>query len=84
MGLGHQTDRPDMSGLLFDVTRSGLQALVARETIAGAFETNRGLLDRLVDEGNLIYLIHNEQERGVIGPAEKVAMAGKAILRKVP
>lgn len=78
MGLGHQDERPDKTGLVIDVTHGDLPALVIREAWPDAFETSRPMIERLVSEGHLIYLVRG-QSRLVLGPPEKVALANQRI-----
>lgn len=76
MGTGSLTDRPDISGIVLDVTRGNARfpALVAREAWPDTFEgpEGQGLLKRLVEDGNMVILIQGDKRR-VIGPVNKLA-----------
>ena len=76
-GLGNADERPDKSGIVFDVTRQG-SSLVAREAWPGAFEQSQAFLDRLTANGHLIILVRGDR-RTAIGPPELVALVQKAI-----
>jgi hypothetical protein len=76
-GLLRKSERPDKTGLVIDVTRNTPdspvpRALVFRQVWDGAFEESKYVLDRLVEEGHLLYLLDGDKRR-VLGPPEKVA-----------
>jgi hypothetical protein len=80
-GLGNDSERPDKSGIVFDVTRHNQnipQALIAREVWPGAFEQSQAFLDRLASNGHLIILVRGGR-RTAIGPPQLVALVQKAI-----
>ncbi len=80
-GLGNDDERPDKSGIVFDITRHSSsipQALVAREVWPGAFEQSQAFLDRLTSNGHLIILVRGDR-RTAIGPPVLVALVQKAI-----
>lgn len=77
MGLGREEDRPDKSGIVFDVTRKHARfpALVAREVEPGqSFQSESGfeLLGRMVQDGHMIILLMENGGRRVIGPEAKL------------
>lgn len=77
-GLLDTEDRPDKSGVVFDLTEPHGpnlfdRMLVARPAWPGAFEQAQGLFDRLTADGHLIILADLEGPRRIIGPPDKMA-----------
>lgn len=75
MGLGETNERPDLIGIVFDVTSPNPvtpQGLVAREVWPGAFKEQQLMLQRLVSQGHLIFLIKGDR-RTAMGPPHLLA-----------
>lgn len=75
-GLLDPEDRPDKSGVVFDMTEPSGQlgsALVARPAWPGALDAAGPIFDRLAQEGHLVILVYPEGRRSLIGPPDRVA-----------
>lgn len=88
MGAFGNMDRPDVSGVVFDVTekRPDLwpdgQVLVAREAFPGGLDRAAVLLASIATD-RVIVLVHGDQ-RNVVGPPDKVAMVQERLRRFLP
>ena len=82
-GLGERRDRPDRSGLIFDVPDSiltnplyqGIRTMICREAVPGAIESKRGqqLLSRLRENNTVVLLVAQGKQRRMSGKQELVA-----------
>lgn len=73
-GVGTPDDRPDKSGVVFDITNPDekVPMLVARPAWPGAFEKAQAYFDRLIAEGHFIILVDLEGPPTIIGPADQI------------
>lgn len=87
LGLLELGDRPDKTGVIFDITaagsRYGRQCLVAREVREGAIDTIMQILQQLASEGHLIILVQGERRR-LMGPEPLVREAQEFMKRQLP
>jgi hypothetical protein len=81
-GLGSTDERPDRTGIIFDVSIPPIQALIAREITFGAFEQHSDMFDRLGKEGQLVILLRDEKMVRMIGPPDKVTATMALIPKK--
>ena len=87
LGLLDLGDRPDQTGVLFDITAAGSkygrQCLVARELREGALDSIMSILQQLAAGGHLIILVQGARRR-LMGPEELVKEAQDFLMRQLP
>lgn len=92
LGFFTNKDRPDLCGLVFDVTMAnesaciypGGQAMVAREFIKGAFDSSYSVLERLASDKLIILVDSDMQRRKVIGPPDQLEYMEQMIAQLTP